>query len=330
MMGGGGAAHDRVAIQTVIGPVTADGFTSALAHEHLFVDFLGPADPRYQQVDWDEVRSVCVDRLAPVRAAGVDLLVDCTCIGVGRNVDLLREVSSSTEIRIACATGIYKALRPPELRDASVDELAALFVNELTVGIEGGGVRAGFVKLATTEDGPTEDETLVHRAGAMAAATARAAIVLHSPRADVAETVLRTLERDGFDPARLVWAHAQESMLEENLALAARGVTVSLDAIGTSDDAEMLRRIERFAEAGRQEQVLVSSDSSLVVHPAELAYERDIEHLHRTFLSELERRLGAEIRDVLTHRNVLRAFGGARDEHARSSARPTAEPARRR
>jgi len=329
-MSGGGATDDTVAIQTVTGPVTADGFASGLAHEHLFVDFLGPADPRYEQVDWDEVRSACVDRLEPVGAAGVDLLVDCTCIGIGRNVDLLRHMSSSTGIRIASATGIYKALRPPELRDASVDELAGLFVRELTVGIGGSPVRAGFVKLATTEDGPTEDETLVHRAGAMAAATTGAAIVLHSPRSDVAGTVLRTLEREGFDPARLVWAHAQESTLEENLALATRGLTISLDAIGTSDDEEMLRRIERFAEAGRREQVVVSSDSSLVVHPAELAYERDIEHLHRTFLPELERRLGAEIRDVLTHRNVLRAFGVGRAEHARSSARSPAEPARRR
>jgi predicted metal-dependent phosphotriesterase family hydrolase len=324
-----GPTTDSIAIETVTGPVAADGFTSALAHEHLFVDFLGPADPRYLQVDWADVRSACEERLAPVRATGVDLLVDCTCIGVGRHVDLLRAVSASTGIRIACATGIYKALRPPVLRDATVDELADLFVRELTVGIDGGEVRAGFVKLATTEDGPTEDETLVHRAGAIAGVATGATIVLHSPRSDVADTVLRTLEREGFDPARLVWAHAQESTLEENLALAARGVTVSLDAIGTSDDAEMLRRIERFAEAGWDAQVMVSSDSSLVVHPTELAYDRDIGHLHRTFLPELERRLGAEIRDLLTRRNVLRAFG-TRAQTTHPLEHPAVEPMRRR
>ena len=38
----------------------------------------------------------------------------------------------------------------------------------------------------------------------------------------------------------------------------------------------------------------------------------------------------SEIRDVLTHRNVLRAFGVGRAEHTRSSARSPAEPARRR
>lgn len=184
-------------------------------------------------------------------------------------------------------------------------------MRELTVGIGDSHVRAGFIKLATTETGPTEDETIVHRAGAMAAAATGAAIALHSPRGSATRLVLRTLESQGFDPRRLVWAHAQESTLADNLELASRGVTVSLDAIGSGDDDEMLHRIERLADAGRGDQVVLSTDSSLYVHPAELAYERDIAYLHRTFVPELEAHLGSELRDVLTRRNVVRAYGGA-------------------
>jgi phosphotriesterase-related protein len=296
-------------LETVTGPLGADGFSSALAHEHLFVDFLGPADPGYEQVDWDEVGAACIERLAPVRTAGVDLLIDCTCLGVGRNVGLLREVSASTGIAIVAATGIYKALRPPHLTDATVDGLADVFVRELTVGIDGEGPRAGFVKLATTETGPTEDETAVHRAGAIAAASTGSAIVLHSPRADVAEIVLGRLEGEGFGPERLIWAHAQESTPEENLALAGRGVTVSLDAIGTSDDDDMLDRIERLLTAGIGNRVVLSSDSSLVVHPPEAAYERDIGYLHRAFLPRVADRFGEELRGRLIRDNVARAYG---------------------
>ena len=126
--------------------------------------------------------------------------------------------------------------------------------------------------------------------------------------------MLRTLEREGFDPARLIWAHAQESTLAENLQLAARGVTVSLDAIGTSDDEDMLHRIERLVEAGREGRVVLSSDSSLVVHPAELSYERDIGYLHRTFLPKIERRFGTDLRDRLTRANILRAYGSVQTE----------------
>lgn len=295
-------------IETVTGPIGVGGFTKALAHEHLFVDFLGPDHPEYCRVDWDDLRSVCLERLAEVRRAGVDLLVDCTGIGIGRNVDLLRDVSTSSGIRIVCATGIYKSLRPPELKDATVDELADLFVRELSVGIDDGDVRAGFIKLATSDDGPTHEETPIYRAGAMAAVTTGSAIVLHSPRAEAAGVVLGSLEREGFDPTRLIWAHAQESTLAENLALASRGVAISLDAIGTSDDEEMLDRIEHLVARGAGDRVVVSSDSSLVVHPVELAYERDISYLHGAFCPKVEARFGRGLRESLTRDNVFRAY----------------------
>jgi predicted metal-dependent phosphotriesterase family hydrolase len=308
-------------LQTVTGPVGANAFAFALAHEHLFVDFLGPSHPDYGRVDREQVRVACLERLAPVRAAGVDLLVDCTCLGIGRDVALLRRVSEASGIAIACATGIYKALRPPRLLGSTADELADLFVRELTVGIDDGDIRAGFIKLATTESGPTEDETIVHRAGAMAATATGAAIVLHSPLARVAETVLATLEREGFDAARLVWAHAQESALDANLALAERGITVSLDAIGTSNDEDMMQRIERLAEAGLEGHVVLSSDSSLVVHPVELAYERDIGALPRMFLPRVEARLGRALRDRLVRDNIARAYGRRHPEPARPAER---------
>jgi phosphotriesterase-related protein len=308
-------------LQTVTGPVGANAFAFALAHEHLFVDFLGPSHPDYGRVDREEVRAACLERLAPARGGGRRPPRRLHVPGYRPDVALLREVSKASGIAIVCATGIYKALRPPRLLGASADELADLFVRELTVGIDDGDMRAGFIKLGTTESGPTEDETIVHRAGAMAAADTGAAIVLHSPMADVAETVLATLEREGFDPARLVWAHAQESTLDANLALAERGITVSLDAIGTSDDEDMMQRIERLAEAGLDGQVVLSSDSSLVVHPLELAYERDIGALPRTFLPRVEARLGRDLRDRLVRDNIARAYGRRQPEPARPAER---------
>ncbi len=147
----------------------------------------------------------------------------------------------------------------------------------------------------------------------MAAVMTGSAIVLHSLRAEAAEVVLETLEREGFDATRLVWAHAQESTLAENLALASRGAAISLDAIGTSDDEEMLERIEHLVAMGAGDRVVVSSDSSLVVHPAELAYERDIGYLHGTFGSKVEARFGRQLREALTRDNVFRAIGRGRD-----------------
>jgi hypothetical protein len=54
--------------------------------------------------------------------------------------------------------------------------------------------------------------------------------------------------------------------------------------------------------------VIVSTDTSIWIEPPEMAYERSIEHLLGTFLPAVERTLGADARDGLVRRNVLRAL----------------------
>ena len=295
-------------IETVTGPADIDSIGLTLPHEHVFVDLLGPDDPAFCQVDWAVIREDCGHTMAGLRRVDVDLFVDCTAIGIGRNVELLRDLSESTGVRIVCATGIYKGLVPSDLREATVDELAARFVRELTEGIDGTDVRAGVIKLATTETGATARETEVHRAGAIAAVATDTTIVLHSPQAAVTRDVLAVLEAEGFDPARLIWAHAHESTPEENVELAERGATISYDAISVRDDEEMIDRIELLGEKGFGQQVIVSTDTSMWVNPPELSYDRSIEHLLGVFLPHLQARLGSAARHRLTHENPVRAI----------------------
>src|SRR5688572_30768392 len=69
-------------IETVTGPVRLTDVRSALAHEHMFVDFHRPEEPEYLDIDWHEVLSVCAESLVVLRRLGVDLIVDYTSIGV--------------------------------------------------------------------------------------------------------------------------------------------------------------------------------------------------------------------------------------------------------
>jgi hypothetical protein len=154
---------------------------------------------------------------------------------------------------------------------------------ELT-GIDGTGIRAGFIKLATTETGPTRRETEIHRAGAMAAAATGAAIVLHSPHAAVTRLVLSTLEAEGFDPARLVWAHAHDSTLEENLELAARGMTISFDDVGVSE-----KRRERIAASPARGSAVGRRVHGHLVRSGPPEVASGHRHLLGTFLPAVER-----------------------------------------
>ena len=135
-------------LETVTGPLSGSKVRWALGHEHFFADFFGPYEPGYMNVNWGDVTGACVNCAAELRAQGVDLVIDWTNIGLGRNALLLREVSRRTGLRIVCATGIYKSLTPPQFAKSSVGEIANHFYSELTSGIDGTAIRAGWVKMA--------------------------------------------------------------------------------------------------------------------------------------------------------------------------------------
>jgi phosphotriesterase-related protein len=304
-------------LETVTGPLRAREVRWALAHEHFFVDFNGPTSPKYMDVDWADVTGACVNNARILRTQGVDLLIDWTNMGVGRNVLLLRDVSRRTGLKIVSASGIYKSLVPPQFEKASITDLAAHFFRELTEGVDGTGIRAGWIKCATTEAGPTRGDTRIHRAAARAAKRARATISLHSPHADATRAVVRTLESEGFDLRRFVWGHAQPSPVAEHVAMARRGAMVQYDAIsattdpffhGPTDDESMLDRIEEMIGAGFGDRVLVASDATVVVNPPAFQYDRDSSYTMRTFVPKLRARVGKTRTRMIMRDNVLRAF----------------------
>ena len=308
---------DDLVLETVTGPVRGADITFAMSHEHLFVDFLGPTDPAYMDVNWSEVTATSVASVQILRAQGVNLFVDWTNLGVGRHALLLRDVSRQTGMLILTPTGIYKSLLPPEFADMSIDEIARTFYRELTQGIDGTPIRADWIKIATTEAGPTDTDTRIHRAAARAAKRTGATISAHTPFADATLAVVKTLTREGFDLNRFVWGHAQPSPVEDHIELAKRGAMIQYDGVsavddpffhGPTDDESMLNRIAAMVDAGFADRVLVSTDASVFVHPAEFQYDRHNEYLYGTFAPKLRQRLGDETANMILRDNVIYAF----------------------
>jgi len=311
---GGG---QRSVVETVTGPVGPRAVRWALSHEHFFVDFHGPTAREYMDVDWSEVTRACVANARVLREQGVDLVIDWTALGVGRNPFLLRDISRQTGLAIACPTGIYKSLVPPEFARATIDQIARRFHDELVGGMDGTPMRAGWIKIATTETGPTRTDTRIHRAAARAAKAAGATISLHSPQYDATRAVVRTLQREGFDLRRFVWGHSQVSSVRQHIAMARRGAMLQYDGIsasrdeffdGPTDDESMLDRIEALVRAGFGGRVMVSADASVVVNPARFQYERDNSYVLRVFAPKLQERIGADAARRVLRDNVLKAF----------------------
>jgi phosphotriesterase-related protein len=308
---------NELQLQTVAGLVAGSAIEKAVAHEHLFVDFMGPTDPAYMNVNWSDASGTSMNRLQELKAQGVNLFVDWGCMGVGRNVLLLRDVGGRAGVNVVCPTGIYKELIPPAFVGMPIEKIAERFVEELTRGCDATMIRAGFIKCAVSDHGPTDTETMIHRAAAMAGKAAGATIALHCPHYDAVERVIATLQGEGFELTRFVWGHAQPSTVDQHKAVAAMGATIQYDAIsahsdpffnGPIDDASMLDRVEAMVQAGYDKQVLVSADGSTFVNPQKWQYDRIATYVHGYFAPLLEARLGAAVATQILRDNVIQAF----------------------
>ena len=120
-------------IHTLKGPIEIDSLGLTLPHEHLFTDLRGPWVADYARGELSAVVKVVGPYLAEASAIGVTALVECSTVGVGRNLRVLRSLADVTSIHIIAPTGVYRdAYIPESLREISEHDLAELWTTELT------------------------------------------------------------------------------------------------------------------------------------------------------------------------------------------------------
>jgi len=252
-------------IHTIKGAIEVDSLGLILPHEHLFTDLRGPHVPDYAQGEASAVVQVVEPYLVDAAAAGVTALVECSTVGVGRNLSMLQSLADAISIHIVAPTGVYRdAYIPASLRATSESELADLWTKELTDGMEGTSVRAGFIKLAMSDDGPTALEIRNLKAAARASQNTGAAIAVHTIGGKIARQEMDVLDDAGLNLRRFIWVHAQTepdtSILKE---AARRGAYVELDTVGAPFQSQpvLLETALALIEAGFIDQLLLSHDA---------------------------------------------------------------------
>jgi phosphotriesterase-related protein len=203
--------------------------------------------------------------LADAATSGVTALVECSTVGVGRNLTILRRLAEVSPIRIIAPTGAYReAFTPPSLRETNEADRADLWTGELTEGIEGTPIRAGFIKLAMSDDGPTAPEIRNLKAAAKASQRTGAVIASHTIGGKVARKEMDVLKEAGLDLHRFIWVHAQtESDLKTLEEVARRGAYLEFDAVGAPyhSQTDLLETIVALIEVGYTDQLLLSHDA---------------------------------------------------------------------
>jgi len=322
------AIGDDFVIETVTGPLDPAEVDWALAHEHLHGDFSGSnprmwrslpegeEEPVYGDLDWTVVTGAAINAVNEIKAYGVNLIVDYSPSGVGRNSRMLREVSRRTGVAIVAASGLYRTAwgMPAELADYDSDQLAAHFVRELTQGTEGTSIRAGFIKLSVGNDGPLPHDGVVYRGAARASNETGSTIGIHAIMPDAFRAAARILEDEQLDLSRFIWAHAGRDGtvdFEVFREFADRGVYISFDGVthrGTPTDEQLLDLIGQFLEADLGHKILISADATIAAHPPAAQYASDIRYPYRFFKPQLEARHGADVARMILRDNVVQAY----------------------
>lgn len=252
-------------IQTVRGSVNIRDQGLILPHEHLFTDLRGPLVPGYAQAKPEVVAQAMAPYLEAAHEAGVTALVECSTVGVGRNVAVLQRLAEVTPIHIVAPTGVYREeFVPPRLRSMSVEELAEEWIRELKEGIEGTPVRAGFIKISVSDDGPTPLEVRNLQAAARASQQTGAVVASHTANGPLARHEMEILETTGLDLGRFIWVHANlEPDPAIHLEAARRGAYVEFDAIGAEWQSQpaMVDDTLALIKAGYADRLLLSHDA---------------------------------------------------------------------
>ena len=299
---------------TTLGNYSADQLGLILPHEHIFVD-LGPIeDENWKHADPVAVVTIMAPELERARAAGVTALVECTPLGVGRRVDIVKAVSEVAQFPVVVPTGIYREPWVPQWAyESPLEKIRDWMIAELTGEIEGSGVQAAWIKLSAGDDGITPVETKILRAAAQAGKATGAVIGSHTIKGTVVKDQLEIIEAEGYTPERFIWIHTQaEENFDLHLEVARRGAWLEYDSLGweLAIEATYLENIPRLLEAGFGNQLMLSQDRGWYDPSQPNGGEvKPFTYLSETFIPKLRQSgLDKATLQLLTCENPFRAF----------------------
>jgi phosphotriesterase-related protein len=208
--------------RTVLGDIESQEMGLTYSHEHIIIEESFPtvANPLFVLNDVEKVSR----ELSAFYIAGGKTVVDTMPSNCGRNVEKLAEVSRRSKVNIIAPTGIHLEMYylPNHWRYAySADQLARLFIDDITIGIDrhdyGGPIvertpyRAGMIKLATGDEGITDHQHKIFEAVVQAHLQTGAPILTHTNGGKLALQQVELFSKLGADLSHIVISHVDKN-----------------------------------------------------------------------------------------------------------------------
>lgn len=276
-------------VNSVLGKIGTEELGTTLIHEHVICcDWSMRMAFREKWFEREVVVQMAVAQLKKAKERyHIQTVVDGTAINLGRDIELIKEVSQKSGVHMIASTGMYFN-EEPYLMEKPIGQLVDLLLKECEEGIEGTNILPGIIKTATDSDGITPlNQKLLYMTSILQKET-RLPVFAHSDaRIPTGLKQQDELERNGADLSRIVIGHSGDTndldYLEE---LMKRGSYIGMDRFG--DDAKnslenRIHTIYELCQRGWIGKMVLSHDYSTYIdwnkHTWEGTKHADYEHL---------------------------------------------------
>jgi predicted metal-dependent phosphotriesterase family hydrolase len=208
-------------VRTVLGDIEPAELGVTYAHEHLIIDGGRPVQ-MVPDLDLGDVDKMAVEVSAAFKL-GLRSVVDAMPCDAGRSAEKLAELSRRTGVHVVAPTGLHhdRWYGPAHWSTrVTVDELAELFTLDVTDGIDANDYagpvvhrtphRAGVIKIAGSEGGPSDRDRRVFEAAAETHRRTGVPILTHCERGTGALEQIRLLADHGVDLSHVVVSHVDK------------------------------------------------------------------------------------------------------------------------
>ena len=255
-------------VNTVQGKVKPEDLGRTLIHEHVLVGFPGWfMDARMPAFNRREAVARCVDAFQQLHAYGVRTVIDPCPMDLGRNVEVIAEVSQKSGISLICATGAYvESMGIPYTFNAlTVDQIAECFQKEIEDGVDATGIRCGVIKIATGEGLVSEYERKVLTAAAKAAKFTGVPLISHTENCSCGHDQIDITTGQGLPASHMIVGHSDgRDDHPYQKSLADRGAYVGFDRFGLEmmiSDEIRIKNLKAMVDCGHKDRVMVSHDT---------------------------------------------------------------------
>jgi phosphotriesterase-related protein len=253
-------------VETARGPVATAELGPTLMHEHVVTRSPGVQENWPHLWDREAIVAIAERKLGDLYTRGIRTIVDLTTVDLGRDIDLIAAVARRSRVHVIVATGVW--WMPQRYFSAhGVDDVAALFIRDITQGIAASGVKAAIIKCATDTAGVTPVIDNVLRACARAQKATGVPISTHTWAAGrTGELQQAIFAQEGVDLRRVIIGHSGDS---EDLGylrgLMERGSTIGMDRFGLEHFLPTAKRVDvlaRLCAEGYAGKMVLSHDAN--------------------------------------------------------------------